>query len=82
MSETLGGIEDSAGEVVRSTAAPRPMSASLVCVKESDRLDTTKLGTTIQDADLENEEISDQLTAKLLDESAGSSSRATCEGKR
>lgn len=58
------------------------MSASLVCVKERDRLDTAKLGAAIQDADLENEEISDQLATQLLDESAGSSSRATCEGKR
>jgi hypothetical protein len=56
------------------------MSASLGCVKERDRLDTVKLGTAIQDADLENEEISDQLAAQLLDESAGSSSRATYQG--
>lgn len=58
------------------------MPPSLVRLEKSDRRDTTKLRTAIQDGDFKDEEISHQFAAQLLDQRAGSSSRAACEMQR
>lgn len=54
------------------------MSVLFVRLEESDRLDTVELGAAVEEGDLKNEEITDQITAQLLDERASSSSGAAC----
>ena len=54
----------------------------LVRLEQSDRLDTAKLGAAVQHGDLEDEEVPDQVTPELLDESASSSSGTAYEKKK
>lgn len=61
-----------------------PMKArcqpSLVRLEQSNGRDAAKLGTAVQDGNLEDEEISDQVASQLLDQRSGSSSGATYQG--
>ena len=51
----------------------------VVRLEESDGWNTTKLGAAVKNANLEDEEVSDQFTSKLLDEFSGGSSGSTCK---
>jgi hypothetical protein len=72
----LGGMKSGSEKGGMDGLSPRQMSVLLVRLEESDRLDTIKLGAAVEEGDLKNEEITDQITAQLLDERASSSSGA------